>query len=469
MKHSFLLHSALLVVISAPTWAQLQAGTQSVSPGTDQKQATDYQSVSQSDTTDTASVVAANQMFTPPPVSGQAYPIVLSSQERSNFIRGGLAFTGAYTDNALGSLGAKPVSDVSYSIAPMISLDETTPREHLGLSYTPGYTLYRRLTAFDGADQNVSVQFAYRLSPHVALSLRDGFQKSSSVFNQPNLISLGEVNGGAGEPNFSVIAPTANVLTNAGSTGLTYQFAQNQMIGASGTFGNLHYPDPSEVPGLYDSASQSGLAFYAVRLSQQQYLGASYQYQRLVAYAGAGQTETQTHAAFVFYSAYPARGFSISFFGGPQHSDSLLVPSQPHSREWNPAGGASLAWQGLRNAFALSYVHTVSSSAGLTGAVELDGANGSITQQITRRLSGAIGAGYAQNSVLTGLLTQQNNGHSIAGTASLGQQFGDHLHVQLGYSRLRQNYSGVTVLAATPNTNREFVSVSYQFARALGR
>jgi hypothetical protein len=60
------------------------------------------------------------------------------------------------------------------------------------------------------------------------------------------------------------------------------------------------------------------------------------------------------------------------------------------------------------------------------------------------------------------------NGHTILGTAGLQQQFGQHLNLQLGYTRLHQDYTSVAVLA-TPNTNREFVSISYQFAKALGR
>ena len=57
----------------------------------------------------------------------------------------------------------------------------------------------------------------------------------------------------------------------------------------------------------------------------------------------------------------------------------------------------------------------------------------------------------------------------VSGTASVQQQFGQHVNVQLGYTRLHQTYSGVAVLATTPNTNREFVSISYQFSRPLGR
>jgi hypothetical protein len=251
--------------------------------------------------------------------------------------------------------------------------------------------------------------------------------------------------------------------------GLTYQFSLNGMIGASGTFSNLHYPDPTQVPGLYDSSSQAGLAFYSMRIAKRHYLGVTYGYQRLLSYPTVGQNETQTHAAFLFYTVYPTKGFSISLFGGPQHSDTVQpLPLLP-LRQWTPAGGASLSWQGRLNSFALSYVHIVSSGGGLIGAVQMDSATASVRQQLTKTLSGNVGGGYAQNDVLGALLVGVTNGHSISGTASLQQQFGQHVALQLGYTRLHQDYSNVAVLALTPNTNREFVSLSYQFARPLGR
>ena len=40
-----------------------------------------------------------------------------------------------------------------------------------------------------------------------------------------------------------MIAPVTSQLNNSGNVGITYQFAANGMIGASGTFSNLHYLD----------------------------------------------------------------------------------------------------------------------------------------------------------------------------------------------------------------------------------
>ncbi len=419
----------------------------------------------------------ADRMQTPPPVSGQAYPISFTSGERSNYLRGGLAFTTAYTDNAVASVNGTPLSDVSYSIAPFVTLDETVPRLHLGLTYAPGFTFYQRESNLNEADQNASVNLQYRLSPHVTFSARDGFQKSSSVFNQPDLGSAATVSGSTQEGNFSVIAPIADRLSNSGNVGISYQFAANSMVGAGGTFTNLHYPNQAQVPGLYDSSSQGGLAFYSVRISKINYFGATYQYQRLASYPAPGTNETQTQALLLFYTLAPTKRFSISVFGGPQYadigpqfSDTTSIPPTPASRSWNPAAGGSLGWQGRLSSLAISYSHLISSGGGLIGAVKTDNVSASLHQQLSRMLSASVAGGYAQNDLLTVTpSTSGGNGHTVSGTASLQQQIGQHLNVQLGYTRLHQDYSTVAVLATTPNTNREFVSISYQFSRPLGR
>jgi hypothetical protein len=421
---------------------------------------------------DTGADTTAERMITPPPVSSLAYPLVLTSQERSNYLRGGLFFMSAYTDNALGSVGPAPLSDVSYSVDPFIAINHATTREQLVLTYAPGFTFYQRFSTLDHADQNASIRLAYRLSPHVTFTASDVFQNTSDVFNQPFPENTGVVNAGPELPNFSVIAPLANQLSNAGNVGLTYQFELNDMIGGSGTFTNLHYANPNQVRGLFDSSSQAGLGFWAHRLSRRQYFGVTYQYQRLLAHPTLGFAETQTHAPLLFYSVYPANGLILSFFGGPQYSNTIQLSPQPPLARWTPAGGSSLSWLGRSTSVAVGYVHVISSSPGLEAAVKLDGGTASIRRQLTKNLSASISGGYTQNDILgnfnassLGLL----NGHSISGTASLQQQFGQQVVLQLGYMRLRQDYSGVPILALTPNTNRELLSVTYRFDRALGR
>jgi hypothetical protein len=440
---------------------------------------------SQVDTTPTVPVPAvtgaapassSDQMMTPPPVSGQAYPTAPTAGERSNYFRGGVAFASAYTDNALGSVNGHPVSDVSYSVWPTLALDKSTSRLHIVSTYAPGFTFYQRETYLNEADQTAAIDLQYRLSPHVSISARDGFQKTSSVFNQPDPTSAFAVSGGTQEANFSIIAPIADLLSNAGNVGMTWQFAANAMIGASGTFANLHYPNQAEVPGLFDSSSQGGSVFFTHRISKMHYVGATYQYQRLVSYPTVGQNETQTHALLFFYTLYASSRLSLSFFGGPQYANvgpqyinTQSTAAAPGFQSWNPQVGGSIGWQGRLTNVAVSYSHMISNGGGLIGAVKLDSATASIRQQMTRTLSGSIAGGYAQSNVLGSALLGNDDGHTISATASLQQQFRERVSLQLGYTRLHQDYSGVAVLAETPNTNREFVSISYRFYRPLGR
>ena len=53
-----------------------------------------------------------------------------------------------------------------------------------------------------------------------------------------------------------------------------------------------------------------------------------------------------------------------------------------------------------------------------------------------------MAGGYTENDLLTAAPLSSGNGHTISGTASLQQQFGEHFNLQLGYTRLHQDYSG---------------------------
>jgi len=415
-------------------------------------------------------------MQTPAPVSGQSYSTAfIPEAERSNYVRGGVTFTSAYIDNALGGSSGAPISDISYSVTPTLTLDQTTPRLHSSFTYAPGFTSYQKETYLNEADQNAAMNFAYRLSPHITLSASDNLHKSSSVFNQPDLGSIVTPSGGAQQANLSVIAPLAERLSNNANVSLTYQFSLSNMIGATGSFSNLHYPNASEVPDLYDASSQSGSIFYSFRLSRMHYFGATYQYQRLLSYLPAGVSETQTHAGIFFYSLIPSRWFSFSLFGGPQYSETVQ-PAQPqlqlqalNADSWNPAVGGSVGLQSRITGLAVSYSHVISGGGGLVGAVHMDHASLAIKQRLTAHLNASMAGSYTQNNFVGTAIDGNYNGHSLIATASITQQFGEHVSAQLAYSRLHQDYSGVAILSTNPNTNRESIAISYHFSRPLGR
>jgi len=409
------------------------------------------------------------RMLTPPPVSGAAYPTEVASETRSNYVRGGLTFNSAYTDNLLGGTEGKPISDISYSIWPTIALDETTSRLHTVLTYSPGFTFYQHTSSFNQADQNVGVEFRYRFSPHVTLSVRDSLHKTSNVFNQPDLLSATPVSGSAQTPTVAVVAPVADQLNNTGNAELTYQFTRNGMVGAGGTFSNLHYPNPAEVPGLYDSSSAGGSVFYTHRLSKKHYIGTSYQYQRILSYPIASQSETQTQYVSVFYTVYLRPTLSLSLSGGPQHYD-VYQPSLPSSQAWSPAGTASLGWQERHTSFAASYSRLVTGGGGLLGAYHSNSASGSLRQQVTRNWNVGLTASYSIYKNLEPFFFLSNpGGHTVLGSASVQRKLREHLNAEVGYTRLHQSYDNIAAVSTFPNVNREWISISYQFARPLGR
>ena len=127
------------------------------------------------------------------------------------------------------------------------------------------------------------------------------------------------------------------------------------------------------------------MAFYSHRLTKSQYIGAAYGYERLVAYPVVGLDETQTHALLLFYTFCPdPQVFHFLLRRASIFVHCPAVSLSDRFREWTPAAGASLGWQGRLNSFALSYSHFIAGGGGLAGAVQLDSATASVRQRITR-------------------------------------------------------------------------------------
>jgi hypothetical protein len=410
-----------------------------------------------------------DRMLTPPPATSEAYPAEFAAEARSNYMLGGLTFMTAYSDNVLGSLQGNPVSDVSYSVWPTISFDKTDARLHSTFTYSPGFTFYQHTSERNEADQNVNLDLSYRISPHVTLSVRDSFRKSSNILNQAPLDSTASITGSLQNPTVSVIPPIASQLNNGGTVELTYQFGRNAMVGASGQFTYLHYPDPAEAPGLYDSNSGSGSAFYTHRLSGRHYLGATYQYQKILAYPTGYHSETSTNTVLGFYTIYLKPTVSLSFSAGPQEVDVVLLPL-PSFHQWSPAGTASLGWQGLHTSAAASFSHTVTAGGGLVGAYDSNNASASIRRQISKTWSAGFSADYLIYKTLDPAFAfGSQNGHTVSATVTAEHSFNNHLSAVAGYTRLYQTYNNIAAISGAPNTNREWISLTYQFMRPLGR
>jgi hypothetical protein len=437
-------------------------------------------------------------MVTPPPVSVEAYPSVVGSEVRSNYLRAGVTFSAGYIDNQFVGTGKEAVrGETVFSIRPRIAFDATSYRQQSSLLYSPGFTFYQPTSELNQTDQNLIFDYHFRLTPHAAIAVNDYFQQGANSFNAS---SFGAGSGAAPASGIGIIAPFQQRITNTVNAEYSLQFSRTNMFGVFGRRSDLHYPDAAEVPGLYDFNEWGGGGFYNHRLTEAQYVGASYKYSRIQASPQEGQTETQTNTFFLFYTIYFKRGLSVSLSGGPQEYDTeASVPSTtspasglrgrtytasvaseqaadaPTQTEtasgWSPGVTASMGWQRNHTNFTAIYSHSVSAGGGLLGTFYSDGGGLSARWQASRTWTLGANATYSslQSAASIPFLPSTLGGHSIGGTATVDHPLGERFGVSFEYDHLHQSYGDVAVISSNPDIDRGVVSVYWQFARPLGR
>ncbi|HMJ20495.1 MAG TPA: hypothetical protein VK513_01260 [Terriglobales bacterium] len=405
-------------------------------------------------------------MFTPAPLSDEGYSLTFASERpRTNYVRGGLNVQGAY-DTELPFSG-RAIGDLSYTVSPSVSLAQSRSRTSWDLTYSPGFRFYQHNSFLNGTDHNLALGFQYRLSPHVTLKVADSFQKMSTVLNAADdQNASNQHSGGVQGPSQSIVLPATPRITHFSDVEMTYQFGQNSMIGAKGSFSGLWYPNRASLSGLFDSTTEAGETFYTQRLSDRHYVGAVYGLQTLLTHPG--HVETQTQSTVIFYTLYLPPTLAVSVFAGPEHSDTHGRTAEP-LRRWSPAAGGSVGWHGAHVSFAGSYARRINDGGGLSGAVRSNRADASARWQLARTVTANVGASYSTSRVLDPLNSFGSDGHSWSGTVSVQHPVGERFAVQMGYTRLHQNYRDVAAIANAPNRNNAWVSLSYQFERPLGR
>lgn len=416
-----------------------------------------------------APIQGGDQMAIPPPVSGEAYPTAVGSEVRSNYVSGGMSFTTSYVDNLYPGTGNSSIAETTYSILPTVNLDQATSRRHATISYSPGFTFYQPTTSLNEVDQRASVAYQVRMSPHSTLRLNDQFLYSSTSFSPVASAFGGVVSGSAPILTPGIFAPFAKRLTNDADGGFGWQMSRNSMVGASGNATTLHYPNSSQVTGLYDISSRGGSAYYDLRIGSGSYLGAIYQYAEIIAYPTNAQSETRLHSVSAFFTMYLKRHFSLSVSGGPEHYQ-VDEPPFPTSASWDPGVTTSIGWQGLHTSFAASYSQLVTGGGGLLGAFHSKDAGATARWQASRNWILGATAEYALNDNATPLIFGSlENGHSVSGSALVTHAISRRLSVNFEYDRLHQSYGGIQAISNNPDSDRGAVSLSWQFMRPLGQ
>lgn len=411
-------------------------------------------------------------MLTPPPVSVDVYRNETASEKRLNHLRLGMTFSAGYIDNLYAGTGAAVLGETFFSFRPTIDFDSTSFRQNISLLYTPGYSFYRPTSSLSQTDQGLLFSYRFRSTPHGLIEVNDVFQQGAGSFNQGSA-------GGAG-PGTVIIAPFAQQLTNTTNGQYSQQLSPNTMVGINGRFFQLHYPDPAQVPGLYDSHEFGGGGFYNLRINRAQYVGASYKYSKVLVNPQDAHSDIQTNDIYLYYSIYLKPQLSLSVAAGPQNYNSEVSFSQAksstnmvppsNSSGWSPGVIASMHWQGDHTNFAAGYSRTYSAGNGLLGVYHANGGNVTARWRALQSWTFGVGANYSDlKNVAQPIFSSTPGGHSISGMVTVEHQLNQYFEIMFQYDRLHQSYEDIPVVAVNPDSNREVFSIYWHFDRPLGR
>jgi hypothetical protein len=395
----------------------------------------------------------------------------LSEMEHSNYIRGGVNVGAAYDDNAMLAPRGQ-VGNTTYSVFPNISLNESTPRMRWSLGYGGGLTVNQRLSSRNQGSHNLGFDSEFRLSPHVNLRAAEDFFLSSGMFGANAM--TGE-QPGLGGTNGTLITPLATVRSSQTVVETNYRFALKDAIGASGSFYDLHYSNVSSGT-LANTRTAGGSAFWLHQLFRDDWGGVSYRFQRLT-YGPVGETRVQSLAFIDTFGI--AREFTLSVYIGPEYSVNHGIAATGTDAgqitsfsQWSTTGGVEVGWQKNRTSLTAGYSKQVSNGAGLVGAVRLQSIHAGLRRELRPGWAAAVTATYGNNQSLT--LVSTTAVPSIKATsvgASLERDIGKNFGLQLAYFHDLQNQSGSGTGSQNfdANRNRFSATLSYQWARPLGR
>jgi len=416
------------------------------------------------------------EVLTPPrPVNAVQMPLTFSSDgERSNFLSGGIQLGSGYNDNALVT-PKDPISNVSVLVVPRLEIRQNRERWSLDFAYSPGITINQNMSEQNQFAQSLSFSTNYRLSPHVSLQLRDNFAMTNNLFS--GLFGNTPGPGPLQQSNSSVITPLADSTSNNTGLGLTYQFSASSLVGVSGNYYFVNYGSVAGTPGIsgfIDSRSASAAGFYAHRFSNRHWVGATYNFQQLMFDPGG---RTTINRALGFYSLTLGSHMTLSLWAGQQYSTSfignVLVP-QPSAgtlalpSQWSPAAGVMFDWQGSHTSVHAGYSRLISDGSGVAEAVTSQQADVEFRRRLAARWTASAGVAYARNNPLHTLSTIAPL-RSFQGNAGIEYRITDNLGMSFYYGRQQQQYEYHLLPSATARQNRVWFSVSYVFARPLGR
>lgn len=393
----------------------------------------------------------------------------LSEMERSSYLRGGVNVGAAYDTNPL-LLSSGESGNTSISIFPNISVQESTSRMRWSLGYAGGLTINQSFANENQDSQSLNFDSQYRLSPHVNLRVAENFSLTTGFFDAGNGT---ESVVGPGSPNASLLAPLSTQRSSTTTVETNYHFALNDLVGASGSFYDLHFSNVPAGTELTDSNTASAAAFWLHRIFGTDWGGISYRFQRITFNPGGG--ETDVHSFLAVDTLNISSRLTLTGFVGPQYTENQgLFPGElqaTQSNGWSVSGGAEGAWKNQNTSVAAGYSRSISDGGGVLGTVLLQTVHANFRREIVKGWAAALYAMHGTNQSLTvPLATTASSINLTSAGISLDHNVAKSIGLRMGYSHDFQQQFGLPAPTPTQNAsrNRVFVTLSYQWSKPLG-
>jgi hypothetical protein len=410
-----------------------------------------------------------------PVLASGTMPAVVPGEEElpPNVFQASLAVSSHYDDNVFPTIPPR-TWDVTYSILPQVSFEETRPRVEWQFAYTPGVEISQRAFYRNVFSQRFNGNFVWMVSPHGTLSAQQYYSVSTDPFGDSSGISPGPTIS----PNETIYLPNIRQRYSLSHVLYSYQSSAQTTMGFGGSYllqGFDSIPQSGVTTPLIHAQVASGEAYIAHNVTARNQLGFQYGVQALKFQ----QTDarTTTHSFLVFDQINFSSHSMLSVYGGPEYSLTasevalnlgfVLITIPVNANQWSGAGGVAYTWTGQRLAASIDVSRRVSDGAGLIGAVELTSGKARVAWEFTRNWSLSSTIAGAEDELLVAAGSGNSELLTYSGQVGLRRQLGRDFAVNWYYERINQtgNIDGF----GAGNHDIVGATLRYSFLKPVGR
>ena len=378
--------------------------------------------------------------------------------------------TQGYTFTNAGG-GTSSSSDIRFFAQPSIALRQTRSHTVWTLAYTPGISFSQHDLENTQYTQNASGQLTWTPSRRFLLNLRQDYSLSTNPFETVGRVPILPDLGGYFGPNYNAVIPTSKRTSMVSNADLTYRLTARTAVGVTGGFQKFDYGFLSGGPTapLTNSETISGSAFLSIVLSRRQTAGIQATYTDIYNY-GSLPSRTQVPAVLLFDDIQLTTHTTLNVYGGPGYARSSItvLPGFPRvpQKQWQPVYGATLAWNGVRNALNVQLSRRTTGGGGLMGTSETTTGSAAFRSRLTRRWNSELRFS-ASNQDQIDVLGPNPTFRTYWVGGALTRDVGRHFAVRFDGSWVRQTGDG---LGYVPGDHELFqVTLDFHFLKPMGR